>query len=70
MTKRVVTFGEIMLRLSPPGHERLLQSPTLSATFGGAEANVADSTGDWNRRSNPGGLSRSMISPKDTTRAG
>jgi 2-dehydro-3-deoxygluconokinase len=37
----VVTFGEIMLRLSPPGFERLLQSPVLSATFGGAEANVA-----------------------------
>jgi len=38
---RVVTLGEIMLRLSPPGFERLLQSPMLSATFGGAEANVA-----------------------------
>jgi 2-dehydro-3-deoxygluconokinase len=41
MTKRVVTFGEIMLRLSPPGFERLLQSPMLVATFGGGEANVA-----------------------------
>jgi 2-dehydro-3-deoxygluconokinase len=40
MTK-VVTFGEIMLRLSPPGFERFFQSPVLSATFGGAEANVA-----------------------------
>ena len=39
--KKVVTFGEIMLRLSPPGLERLLQSPVLSATFGGGEANVA-----------------------------
>lgn len=38
---RVVTFGEIMLRLSPPGVERLFQSPSLSATFGGGEANVA-----------------------------
>lgn len=38
---RVVTFGEIMLRLSPPGFERFLQSPVLSATFGGGEANVA-----------------------------
>jgi 2-dehydro-3-deoxygluconokinase len=38
---KVVTFGEIMLRLSPPGFERLLQSPMLSATFGGGEANVA-----------------------------
>jgi len=38
---RVVTFGELMLRLSPPGFERLLQSPVLAATFGGGEANVA-----------------------------
>lgn len=40
MTK-VVTFGEIMLRLSSPGFERLFQSPSLSAVFGGGEANVA-----------------------------
>ncbi len=39
--KKVVTFGEIMLRLSPPGFERFFQSPVLSATFGGGEANVA-----------------------------
>jgi 2-dehydro-3-deoxygluconokinase len=39
--KTTVTFGEIMLRLAPPGFERLLQSPQLVATFGGAEANVA-----------------------------
>jgi 2-dehydro-3-deoxygluconokinase len=38
---KVVTFGEIMLRLSPPGFERLLQSPVLQATWGGGEANVA-----------------------------
>ena len=44
---KVVTFGEIMLRLSPPGAERLLQSPTLCATFGGAEANVAVSLAQW-----------------------
>jgi 2-dehydro-3-deoxygluconokinase len=41
MTPRVVCFGEVMLRLSPPGFERLLQSPVLAATFGGGEANVA-----------------------------
>ncbi len=41
--KRVVTLGEIMLRLKSPGFERLLQSPTLEATFGGGEANVAAS---------------------------
>jgi 2-dehydro-3-deoxygluconokinase len=39
--RKVVSFGEIMLRLSPPGFERLLQSPVLQATFGGGEANVA-----------------------------
>ena len=36
-----VTFGEIMLRLAPPGFERFLQSPCFVATFGGGEANVA-----------------------------
>jgi 2-dehydro-3-deoxygluconokinase len=41
MPIKVVTFGEIMLRLSPPGFERFFQSPVLSATFGGGEANVA-----------------------------
>jgi 2-dehydro-3-deoxygluconokinase len=48
---KVVTFGEIMLRLSPPGFERLLQSPTLTATFGGAEANVAVSLAHWGCKS-------------------
>jgi 2-dehydro-3-deoxygluconokinase len=37
----VVTFGEIMLRLAPPGFERLMQSPMFQATFGGGECNVA-----------------------------
>ena len=40
---RVVTLGEVMLRLKSPGFERLFQSSTLEATFGGAEANVAAS---------------------------
>jgi len=39
----IVTFGELMLRLAAPDHERLLQSARLAATFGGAEANVAAS---------------------------
>ena len=39
----VVALGELMLRLKSPGHERLLQSPMLEATVGGAEANVASS---------------------------
>jgi len=38
---RVVCFGELLLRLSAPGRELLLQSPQLAAQFGGAEANVA-----------------------------
>jgi 2-dehydro-3-deoxygluconokinase len=37
----VITFGEIMLRLSPPGHLRLCQAPHFDVTFGGAEANAA-----------------------------
>src|SRR6266851_6281275 len=41
MSSLVVTFGEIMLRLAPPGYERFLQSPQFVATFGGGEANVA-----------------------------
>lgn len=38
---KVVTFGEIMLRLKSPANERFFQSPDLEATFGGGEANVA-----------------------------
>ena len=41
MSSLVVSFGEIMLRLAPPGFERFLQSPQFVATFGGGEANVA-----------------------------
>jgi 2-dehydro-3-deoxygluconokinase len=41
MTKKLVTFGESLLRLTPPGYERFLQSPQFTAVFGGAEANVA-----------------------------
>ncbi len=40
MSDLVVTFGETMLRLAPPGFERFLQSPQFVATFGGGEANV------------------------------
>ena len=41
MQKETVTFGEIMLRLAPPGFERILQTSQFVATFGGGEANVA-----------------------------
>jgi 2-dehydro-3-deoxygluconokinase len=39
--KKIVTFGEIMLRLCPPGHQRINQTVTLDVTYGGAEANAA-----------------------------
>ena len=40
MTTDVLCFGELLLRLSPPGNERFGQSGTLNVQFGGAEANV------------------------------
>ena len=41
--KKIVTFGELMLRLAPENYLRFVQSDRLEATFGGAEANVAKS---------------------------
>lgn len=38
---RVVTFGELMLKLSPPAYERLIQAHSLNVEYSGAEANVA-----------------------------
>ncbi|MCK5650748.1 MAG: aldolase [Gemmatimonadetes bacterium] len=43
----VVTFGEIMLRLSPPPGNRFRQATTFDVTYGGAEANVAASLAQW-----------------------
>src|SRR5215469_3631918 len=40
---RIVFFGELLMRLSPPGNELPLQSPSFDVRFGGAEANVAAS---------------------------
>src|SRR5918912_1133428 len=51
MASLVATFGEVMLRLNPPGFERLLQSPGLVATFGCGEANVAVSLAHFGLRS-------------------
>lgn len=45
--KKVVTFGEIMVRLATPGYLRFLQTDTLNATFGGGEANVAVSLANY-----------------------
>lgn len=44
---RVITFGEIMLRLSPAGNYRFLQAESFGATFGGGEANVAVSLAEF-----------------------
>ena len=44
---KVLTFGEIMLRLKAPGQERFFQTPSLEATFGGGEANVAVSLANY-----------------------
>ena len=44
---KVLTFGEIMLRLKTPGVERFFQSPSFEATFGGGEANVAVSLANY-----------------------
>ncbi len=41
LSKKVVTFGEIMLRLSTPGFTRFVQSQNFDVTYGGGEANVA-----------------------------
>lgn len=41
MTKKVVTFGEIMLRLSTPDHQRFVQAEAFDVTYGGGESNVA-----------------------------
>ncbi len=40
---RVVTFGEVMLRLEPPAYERLRRARWFEAVYGGGEANVAAS---------------------------
>ena len=46
---KIVTFGEIMLRLATPGYLRFSQTNELSATFGGGEANVAVSLANYGR---------------------
>lgn len=45
--KKIVTFGELMIRLSPKGNLRLFQESEFNATFGGAEANVAVSLSNF-----------------------
>jgi 2-dehydro-3-deoxygluconokinase len=46
-TRKVVTFGEIMLRLSPPGNLRFTQARSFDVIYGGGEANVAVSLANY-----------------------
>ena len=46
---KVITFGELMLRLAPEGYLRFVQSNKFEATFGGADANVAVSLANYNQ---------------------
>ena len=41
MAKKVITFGEVMMRLSPPGYEKFSQASSFELVYGGGEANVA-----------------------------
>jgi len=47
MNKKIVTFGEIMLRLAAPGYDRFSQTTQFTASFGGGEANVAVSLANF-----------------------
>ena len=47
MSKKVITFGEIMLRLAPEGYYRFVQAESYGATYGGGEANVAVSLANY-----------------------
>ncbi len=49
--KKIVTFGEILLRLTPPGYLKLSQANQLNMTFGGSETNVAVSLAHMGRHS-------------------
>jgi 2-dehydro-3-deoxygluconokinase len=47
MAKKIVTFGEIMLRLSPPGYQRFSQARSFDVIYGGGESNVAVSLANY-----------------------
>ncbi len=47
MNRKVVTFGEIMLRLSPPNYKRFIQADSFDVVYGGGEANVAVSLANF-----------------------
>ena len=48
---KIVTFGEVMLRLSTPGYQRFSQARQFDVTFGGGEANVAVSLANYGMKS-------------------
>ena len=45
--KKIVTLGEVMMRLSPPGNQRFFQADSFGIEFGGSEANVAAALAYW-----------------------
>jgi 2-dehydro-3-deoxygluconokinase len=47
MKKRIITLGEVMMRLSTTSHERFIQANDYHVVFGGAEANVAVALANW-----------------------
>ena len=61
--KKVITFGELMLRLAPENYLRFVQSDKYEATFGGAEANVAVSLANY-------GIDASFVSKLPTHEIG
>ena len=63
MAKRVITFGEIMLRLAPEGYYRFVQANSFGATYGGGEANVAVSLANFGIDTTRSRVSR----PRDRT---
>lgn len=63
MSKKVVTFGEIMLRLAPEGYYRFIQAESYGATYGGGEANVAVSLANY-------GLNASFVTKLPTHEIG
>ena len=44
---RIITFGEIMMRLNPPGYQRFVQADSFDVTYAGGEANVAVSLANY-----------------------
>ncbi len=47
MSKKVITFGEIMLRLTPPDYKRFIQTDSFNVIYGGGEANTAVSLANY-----------------------